>query len=343
MEYPAFQPVQVQKDYTFAGLQQSGFGLESVHKCNGTCAFCVFGHYEHQKVTNLFTGESWIKQKKLMKWSLLEAIVARHKPEIIILTGQTEPFLDPRIPNIIKLGCKHNKNFKLSIFSNASVMTKTMMDKIIPNEHFISINFSLNALTDGTRQDVMGLSNSPAVENINYFLEKRRECGREKQFEATSALSDGEQDLRVGISFLATHGTHKGKKISNLHEMEPFKAVYNDILRKYHCNYDVGIFPAGNWGGAIPREMMNQTMTDINPTGCGQWDCTGPTIDVDGQIMLCCYNSRWSFGSCLDDTAMGRWHHRREIFGVQGNTLHATPLCTNSSYRFVPTKWNEPT
>jgi len=338
----SFKPITVNKHFSFAGKQQKGFGLESVHGCNARCVFCAFGHYERQEVTNIFTGETWKKERKLMDWELIEAICKRHQPDLFILTVQGEPFLDTRIPEILELSIKHNPSFQLAIFSNANLMTNKMLDKIIPNKHFRSINLSLNAITDETRMKVMGILYEKAKENIIMFLEKRRECGRETQLHATSSSFDEKQDLRVGISFMAVHGIYKGELVSNLHEIDSFREYWNRILREYHCNFDVGIFPAGNWGGAIPREVICQEMKYVNPNGCGQWDCTGPSIDVDGQIMLCCYNSRWSFGSCLDDEAMARWHNRREILGVQGSILHASSFCDNSSYRFVPTKWNEP-
>lgn len=331
-------PITVTKNYSFSGKQQKGFGLESVHNCNARCIFCCFAHYDRQQVTNIFTGETWLKEKKLMGWELLEAICKRHEPELFILTGQTEPFLDPRIPEIIDLGAKHEP-FQLTIFSNANLITPKVLDNIIPDKHFTSINFSLNAVSDKTRMKVMGVPYEQAKANIMLFLKKRREYERETQFNATDASSDGKQDLRVGVSFLAVHGIYKGELVSNIHEINAFREQWTKILREYHCNWDVGVFPAGNWGGAIPQEVMCQEMKYVNPKGCGQWDCTGPTIDVDGQIMLCCYNSRWSFGSCLDDVAMGRWHNRREIFGVQGSVLHASPFCDNSSYRFIPTRW----
>jgi len=341
MQDTNFTPIVVKKGYSFAGQEQKGFGIETVHTCNARCVFCCFGHYDHQQVTNIFTGETWFKEKKLMDWKLIERIFERHKPFIFILTGQSEPFLDPRIPDILKLGAKYEP-FALSIFSNGNKMTPEVLDKIIPDKHFISINFSLNAITDDTRMKVMGVPYKEAEENIVMFLEKRREYGRETKFNATDCSFDGKQDLRVGISFIAVHGTYKGESVSNLHEIDRFREYWNKILRQYHCNWDVGVFPAGNWGGAIPREIMCQEMKEPNPTGCGQWDCQGPTIDVDGQIMLCCYNSRWSFGSCLDDTALGRWHNRREILGVKGEVLHSSLFCENSSYRFVPTGWNQP-
>lgn len=317
-----------------------GFGLESSHGCNARCTICCLGHQE-QNVTNVFTEETWTKKRKLMDWKLMEAIFEKHKPGAVILTGQQEPFLDPRIPDIINLGSKYG-SFAISIFSNANVMTSKILDKIIPDKRFISINFSLNAFSDATRLDVMGISYEKAKANIFMFLEKRREYGREIMFNAYSPAWDDKQDLRVGVSFLAVHGMYKGKLISNLHEIVPFKQYWDGILRQYHCNWEVGIFPAGNWGGAIPREAINQDMKYICANGCGQWDCTAPIIDVDGQIMLCCYNSRWSFGSCLDDEAVGRWQHRREIFGVQGPVLHASRFCEGCSHRFIPTRWNTP-
>jgi len=341
MQDTNFTPVVVKENYSFAGQQQKGFGIETVHGCNARCVFCCFGHYDRQQVTNIFTGETWFKEKKLMDWKLIEAIFERHRPHIFILTAQGEPFLDPRIPDILQLGAKYEP-FSVAIFSNANKMTSQVLDKIIPDKHFVSINFSLNAITDDTRLKVMGVPYKEAEENIIMFLEKRREYGREVQFNASDCSFDDKQDLRVGVSFLAVHGTYKGNLVSNLHEIGAFQERWTQIMRQYHCNWNVGVFPAGNWGGAIPREMMCQEMKKPAPNGCGQWDCTGPTIDVDGQIMLCCYNSRWSFGSCLDDEAMGRWHNRREIFGVQGSILHASPFCDNSSYRFIPTKWNEP-
>ena len=306
-------------------------GLEAVHNCNARCIFCRFAHGT-QSVENIFTDEKWVKQRKVMDWNLIEAIFQKHQPNIFILTGQGEPFLYPRIPDILKRGRKQPEDFTLSIFSNGNMMTEKVLDQIIPNPQFKSINFSINAATDETRMRVMGQPYKQAEENILMFLRKRREYGREKPFSNPNPSTDDLQDLRVGASFITVR--------ENTHERAAFIERWTPIFREYHCNHDVGIFPAGNWGGAVPRGMLPQTMTHENPGGCGQWDCTAPTVDVDGQIMLCCYNSAYSFGSILDDEACEKWLKRRELFNVTRNQVYYPKTCQQCSHRFVPEGWD---
>jgi len=332
------------KKYSFEGKELKGMGIEIIHACNAKCSFCCMGYNSGlQKVTNIFTGESWIKEHKLMDWELIKNIFERHKPELFILTGQSEPFLDPRINNILEYSDKIGiNNFKLSIFSNANSMTEKVLDKLIPNKKFISINFSLNAFSDETRIDLMNLSYKKAKDNIMMFLEKRRKYGRENVFDVGNGnYDDSNQDLRVGISFIMAHGIREdGKFVSNIKEIRPFKQYWNNILHEYHCNNQVGIFPSGNWAGGVPRKVLYQQFEIENSNGCGQFECGGPTVDVDGQIMLCCYNSSISFGSILDNEAMERWLNRKEILNIgkrkDGKLEYYPPTCKDCSFRYVP-------
>ncbi len=331
------------KHYSFDGKNMTGMGLETNHRCNAKCMFCCMGYNNaEQKVTNIFTGETWTKEHKLMSWQLIKDIFKRHKTELFILTGQNEPFLDKRINNILDYSDEIGiSNFKLSIFSNANAMTEEVLDKLIPNKKFISINFSLNAFTDETRMDLMNLSYKVAEEKIMMFLEKRKKYGREITFTQYKAENDNLQDLRVGISFIMAHGNREdGKFVSNIKELQPFKYHWNKILNNYHCNSQVGIFPSGNWANGVPRKALYQQFELENPNGCGQFECGGPTVDVDGNIMLCCYNSSISFGSILDDEAMERWLNRKEILNIgdvkDGKLNYYPPTCKNCSFRYIP-------
>ena len=274
---------------------------------------------------NVFTGENWVKQRKVMDWTLIESIFQKHEPLLIILTGQCEPFLYPRIPDLLKLGRTLPEHSALSIFSNANMMTEQVLDEIIPNPQFCAINFSLNAATDSARMATMHQPYQQAEDNILMFLRKRREYGREKG-------DVDHQSLRVGVSFITVR--------ENTLERNKFVERWSGILNEYHCNSQPGVFPAGNWGGAVPRSALPQTMVNENPEGCGQWDCTAPTVDVDGNIMLCCYNSAWSFGSILDDEACEKWLNRKALFNVTKEQPYYGKTCQECSQRFVPEGWD---
>lgn len=311
----------------------TGYELETTSLCNAKCSFCPNGYINNNIVTNIMTGEKWERKKKKMDWNLMEEIFKVSEPDVIILCGQHEPFMDDRYFDIIELGRKYNPKMIVSTFTNANLLTDEKIERLVKDKQFASISFSLNAFTDETRMNVMGIPYKLAAENVMKFLEKRRELGRER---AGADFSPDNQDLRVGMSYIEVDGYRNGEKVSNVDEVEPFKDHWNPILTEYHCNVDVGVYPGGNWGNFVPVDHNFTRYIDESPTGCGQWDSNSVSIDVDGNINLCCYNHLISFGSFLNVDNYWNFINKKKIFNVTSEKKYYGESCEKCTFRFVP-------
>jgi len=150
---------------------------------------------------------------------------------------------------------------------------------------------SLNATTDKTRKQVMGLSLGKAEENLKTYLEVRKEFGRE-------------EDTYAGCVLMLTGVNRK--------EESEFKDRWGKVFSNYtKCN-EPGVFHTTNWNGSIPTPWLKIEGTQY----CNQWDIQSPTISVDGEMYLCCYSPRFTFGSCLDPEAVKKWVEKKKIFNV---------------------------
>ena len=287
-----------------------GIGLEVIGSCNAACEFCSLGTNVDIKSENVHTGEIITRSKgKKISIDLIDSILAEHPIQSIICTGLSEPFLAP--DRVLYLAEKSNElDFKLNTYTNGTLLTEDVSKRLLTYKNFKSINFSLNAATDETRLKVMGLSLKEAEENVINFLEIRKSLHRE--------------DVNVGNVMMLTP--------TNRHEEPEFRKKWNNIFNKYGNCQEPGVFYATNWNGEVDNYWMT---SEGDVSGCGQWECDSPTISVDGQIYLCCYSSKYTFGHCLDQEAVTSWLDRKEHYGVVSKETKTYPsLCADCSHRF---------
>jgi hypothetical protein len=268
----------------------NGFGLEVVGKCNAKCEFCSWGVDRDIKHKNVFTGEEMTRSTGKISLELVDKIFEVHKPGAIIFTGLSEPFLAP--DRVFYVADKiEEAGGAFAFYTNGSSMKEEHMRKLLGYKSLGSLHMSLNGTTEETRQKVMGLPLARSEENLRTFLKLRRELGRE-------------DDVPVGCVMMLTN--------NNRAEQGEFQRRWKQEFSQYrNCN-DPGAFFTTNWNGEAPAPWLRTS----GSLYCNQWDSMSPTISVDGQLYLCCYSTRLTFGHCLDPEAVERWVNRKAIFGV---------------------------
>ena len=287
-----------------------GMGLEVIGSCNASCEFCSWRSNKDVKLKNVYTGEVITRSKgKKIDIDLIDSILEEHQIKGIICTGLSEPFLAS--DRVLYLADKADElDFSLAIYTNGSLLTKDISEALLDHRNFISINFSLNATTTATRMKVMNLPLEETEKNMMYFLEARRKKGKES-------------DVAVGNVMMLTP--------NNRSEENEFRRKWKGVFSKYSNCGDPGIFNATNWNGEVDNYWMT---SDGNVSGCGQWSCSAPTINVDGQIYLCCYSTHLTFGHCLDPEAVAKWLDRKKEFGVVDKDTRTYPdLCSGCSHK----------
>jgi len=239
-----------------------------------------------------------------MKLDLIDGIFEVHVPNHIICAGIDEPFLAPdRIRYIMEKGRGKQYDFlgtkamSLAFYTNGNLVTEDIAKDILNYPGLGSVSFSFNAADDETRQEVMGIPLTPAKENYIRFLELRRELGREG-------------DVHVSNTHIITPQT-KNKQ-------EQYKTMILEMNSGYTNVPEPGLYNPTNWGGDLNPQWTKITRRNIGT--CGQWPSMAISVNVDGHIKLCCYNTRWTFGHILDPEAVASFLDRNATYGITDHT-----------------------
>lgn len=278
----------------------NGFGLELVGRCNASCTFCSWSKSKDIRHKNVFTGEEVVRSKGKISLDLVDKIFEIHNPKSIIFTGVCEPLLAPdRLFYVAdKLEAKGGGAF--AVFTDGLLLKDTYIRKLMEYGSFRSLNMSLNAATDETRKDVMGLPLQVSEENLLSFLNIRRKVGRE-------------DNVRFGCGMILTD-RNRGEEVQ-------FRQKWEERLAGYKNCSAPGLFLPTNWNGEVDTSWVKLSGIQY----CNQWDMLSPTISVDGEIYLCCYSSHLTFGSCLDEDAVDKWIERKKVFNVGRENSNKPP------------------
>jgi len=285
--------------------------LELSGACNASCMFCTLGYKKDQAVTNVFTNEVIVRTEAKMSFDLIDSILAKYEVPKIGCTGVNEPFLAPdRIRYLLNKSSEHK--FDVGFYTNGNLVGKSIAEDVLRCSQVNQIHFSLNATTNEVRQLVMGIPLDVAEYNLMQFLRLRAEMNRE--------------DIKVQVVMMRTP--------KNLHQQEDFIRRWEKVRLGFANVEPPGVFDPTNWCGDVYPYWMTKYK---GKSGCKQWQCMAPLVRTDGQVYLCCYSSRWSFGHILDDDTVDSFLNRRERFNITDDTDpdQYPELCKECSHRFA--------
>ena len=128
--------------------------------CNARCLFCP--HYKFEKFG---TMSDELYEKIINQASKLPNL----RTFIPMLTG--EPFCDKQFLNRLRLARERMPLVSLDFYTNGSLLTREIISELksIPNVH---VNVSLNAATQETRKQIMGLDDyRDVLKSLEYMSE----------------------------------------------------------------------------------------------------------------------------------------------------------------------------
>lgn len=233
--------------------------IENTNKCNAKCIMCPHTKMKRKMLT--------MSQKNFEK--IINKVMEKEKIRFVTITGFGEPLIDREIDKKIKFLNKNYPLVKVIIFTNASVLTKEMSDKLLKLDVF-KINFSING-TESNYKRIMGLDYLNTSKNINYFLEKKKESKKEFPLINVSLmiLDDNSDDIKAFVA-------HWQKRVDSVMTYLP-----------------------SDWAGGIDHGIVK------NPFRNKRWPCMALwkylTIDVNGNVIVCCrdYESCSKIGNIL--------------------------------------------
>lgn len=128
--------------------------IETINRCNASCHFCMV---PKQKV-----------RREMIDFGLFEKIIndcIELPPSEIMPFLNGEPFLDPDLSTRIRLINERLPRTKVSLYTNAFAADKDKVEAL-NGLNINYFNFSLNATSNKTRQNLMGIPLDKTIENI---------------------------------------------------------------------------------------------------------------------------------------------------------------------------------
>lgn len=238
--------------------------IENTNYCNAKCIMCP--HVVMKRKKKHMSLDDFKK--------ILSNTLSHHKASRLIITGFGEPLIDPGVIEKIKFVNQSYPESKIEIYTNASVLTQDLANKILQLK-IHKINFSVNG-TKRLYQKIMGLNYDNTEKNILHFLKQKKD-----------------QKLKYPLTNIS------------LMVMKDNEKDVNNFLEQWKNKSDsIMVYSPSNWAGKLKID----TVTNAVPFPKKRWPCLALfkniTVDVDGNVIMCCrdYESVVKFGNLKKQT-----------------------------------------
>ena len=161
--------------------------------CNFKCSYCTqsLGVDEKNKIgfkQQLLDDDTFLKIAN-------QAAEFPEKFKRVLLTGLGEPLMNPNTPDMAAKLVELNVAEKYEIFTNASLLTQNMSDRLI-SSGLTYLRISIQGLSSSKYQRVTGakVNFNDLLKNIKYFYERRANC--KVYIKIIDALLDEEEDKK---------------------------------------------------------------------------------------------------------------------------------------------------
>jgi len=236
--------------------------IETTNYCNGKCVFCPVPEMK--------------RERGFMSMDLFKKIIddaVDMQPDMVLPFLNGEPFIDKDIFDRIAYVNEKLPHAKVCLYSNGNLLDDEKARKLAALRIW-AVNFSLNAVSNETRRDLMGLDLEPAYENVMRYR-----------------MLDPTVGLAASMILDPTYVTG--------YEAEEFKRFFSAK------GINPRVFLPGNWAGKL-RPSYNTRQVCCRPT-------THMTVLWDGRVPLCCFDVEGEviMGDLNTETIKGVWDGER--------------------------------
>ncbi len=219
--------------------------IEDTSICNAKCLMCPYTSMKRAK--KIMTEETFK--------NVLNKILKNEKVKYVKFTGLGDPLCDKNLEKKIKY-INDNFDTRVVLFTNGGLLTKERTEELLKLNIF-KINFSVNGVGEEYKKN-MALDYNKTIENIEYFLKRKKELGKKYPL--------------VNISSL----------ILNEKQKKDF-----DKFREEWINKVDSITPCipSNWSGKVDEKMAKSAFRGKT------WACISLWkelfVNVEGDVVLC--------------------------------------------------------
>lgn len=252
--------------------------IEPTTRCNFNCKFCC-GREMPQNDMDL---EDFTK-----------IVSSIQNLEHIQLQGEGEPFLNKEIFKMIDIIYKYHPNVKISMTSNGSLLTDTVISNLIDRK-IHSILISIESPDSTGFKYLRGGDLNIVLDNLRNFMKKKieRKAVFPKVGLAVTVLKDTVKDISKIKEIYRELHLDGEFTIQFLQEMKEYSKVYDEYMMTQFLNSDekksifeemssddIGSFSDGFFDG----------LYSFNGKGCC-WLENGLYVSCDGYTHCCSYN-----------------------------------------------------
>lgn len=259
--------------------------IETTAFCNGKCVFCPVPTMQRKR---------GVMEMDLFKKIIDDAV--EMEPGMVLPFMNGEPFLDSMLFDRIAYVNDKLPNARVCLYSNGNLLDAEKARRLSELRVW-AVNFSVNALSNEARQELMGLDLEEAFENIMRYR----------------AL-DPTVEIAASLIMDPTYVTG--------YEAEEFKQFFAAK------GIQPRTFLPGNWAGKL-RPTYNTRQVCCRPT-------SHMAVLWDGRVALCCFDAEceWQMGDLKTQSIKDVWegegfeHYRKLNSEGRRKELPGCSLCT---------------
>jgi len=142
--------------------------IETINRCNGKCSFCPANIKDETRPFKLMDDKLFEK--------ILSELEAINYSGVLSLFVNNEPFLDKRMPDMLKEARKRLPDAEILIQTNGTMLTAEKLNAIANSVDFLLINNYSNSyeLTESSKMIYEYIKNNPEVfKNTNVTIDRR--------------------------------------------------------------------------------------------------------------------------------------------------------------------------
>lgn len=224
--------------------------LETLAVCNAACTFCPYPTIE-RKGTKM--PDSLIQK-------VIEDLTAmpRGQPFQFAPYKLSDPFIEPRLFDIIELACAKLPAVSISLITNGSALTERKIDRLKSVKSIAYLNISLNFDNAEEYEETMKIPFERTLSRLDAL--HRRKAARELDF--MIRLTRVSHDKSTDHGFL--HWT-----------------------RNRYPAFEVAILPRNDWLGEVVTENAQSLVPDVP---CHRW--FDLSITATGVVAMCCMDGK---------------------------------------------------
>lgn len=220
--------------------------IETLAVCNAACSFCPYPQLDRKGT----------KMPDALIAKIIDDLTAMPPklPFQLAPYKVSDPFIEPRLFDVIDLACAKLPGARISLITNGSALTERKIDRLKKVKRMAYLNVSLNYDNAEEYEEVMQLPFERTIQRLDTLHRAKAAGGLDFMIRVTR-VSD---ELSADASFL-------------------------QWTRHRYPGFEVAILPRNDWIGEVVTE---HSLSQVPDAACHRW--FDLSVTATGVVAMCC-------------------------------------------------------